>query len=258
MNPGQMKETTVSPTPVLDVRELAKSFTLHGIGGRVVHAFARVGFTVGRGELVALAGRSGAGKSSVIKCVFRTYRASAGSMWFSPASGEPVDLAALPDRDVADLREREIGYVSQFLRAEPRRGALDVVARAGVRRGMDPGRAREAAADVLGRLRLDRDLWQTYPTLLSGGEQQRVNLASALLAPPRLLLLDEPVSALDPANREAVLALVEDLVAGGTAVLTILHDHDAIRRLASRVVLMSGGRVVAAGEPDAVLTGAGA
>jgi alpha-D-ribose 1-methylphosphonate 5-triphosphate synthase subunit PhnL len=240
-------------TPVLDVRGLAKSFTLHGIGGRIVHAFSGVDFTVGAGELVALAGRSGAGKSSVIKTVFRTYRPTAGSVGFVPSSGPPVDLAALPDADVADLREREIGYVSQFLRAEPRRGVLDVVARAGVRRGMEAGRAREAAADVLGALRLDRELWDTYPTLLSGGEQQRVNLASALLAPPRLLLLDEPVSALDPANREAVLSMISSIVADGTAVLTILHDHAAIRRLADRVVLMAEGRVAAAGEPASVL-----
>ena len=135
-------------------------------------------------------------------------------------------------------------------------GDKDLVARAGVRRGMEPGHARDAAADVLARLRLDRELWQTYPTLLSGGEQQRVNLASALLAPPRLLLLDEPVSALDPANREAVLAMIEALVAGGTAVLSILHDHDAIRRLATRVVLMAQGRVVDAGDPSTVLAAA--
>jgi alpha-D-ribose 1-methylphosphonate 5-triphosphate synthase subunit PhnL len=248
----------VSTTPVLDVRGLAKEFILHGIGGRVVPAFAGVDLAVDAGELVALAGGSGAGKSSVIKCVYRTYRPTAGSVRFTPASGEPVDLTALSDTEVADLREREIGYVSQFLRAEPRRGVLDVVARAGVRRGMDAGTAREAAADVLARLRLERELWQTYPTLLSGGEQQRVNLASALLAPPRLLLLDEPVSALDPANREAVLAMVEALVAGGAAVLTILHDHDAIRRLAARVVLMANGRVVDAGAPETVLARAAA
>ena len=96
-----MKGTQV--TPVLDVRGLAKSFTLHGIGGRVVHAFSGVDFTVAPGELVALAGRSGAGKSSVIKAVYRTYRPTAGTVMFAPATGEPVDLAALPDADVADL-----------------------------------------------------------------------------------------------------------------------------------------------------------
>lgn len=240
-------------TPVLQVDELVKSFTLHGIGGRVVPAFAGVSLSVAAGEFVALAGKSGAGKSSLLKCIYRTYRPIAGSVVYRDSAGRSHDLTELPDDAMADLREHEIGYVSQFLRAEPRRGALDVVARAGARRGLDPTRAREAARTVLRRLNLDEDLWETYPTLLSGGEQQRVNLAAAILEPPRLLLLDEPVSALDPANREAVLQLVGELTQRQVAVLAVLHDLPAIRRLADRVVLLDHGGVAAAGRPDDVL-----
>ncbi len=240
-------------TSLLSVRGLEKSFVLHGIGGRVVKAFSDVSFDVRAGHLTALAGSSGAGKSSILKCIYRTYLPSAGRVELERASGAMANLAALNDRDIADLRQREIGYVSQFLRAEPRRGCLDVVVRAGVRRGLDEDHARRAAASVLERLNVPSDLWYTYPTLLSGGEQQRVNLAAATLAPPRLLLLDEPVSALDPANRAAAMALVDDLVARGVGVLAVFHDTEAMRRHASEVVLLGNGAVLASGPPAEVL-----
>lgn len=226
---------------MLEVRDLRKVFVLHNIGGRTVTALDGVSLDVGPGEHVALAGTSGAGKSSLLKCVYRTYLPTSGTVRF-----DGTDLVTLSDAAVADLRQRDVGYVSQFLRAEPRRGAVDVVARAGVRRGLDPDAAREAAADALERLRLDRSLWATYPSMLSGGEQQRVNLAAATIEPPRLLLLDEPVSALDPVNREAVLQLVESLVHRGVGVLSVFHDHDVIDRVATRVVHLERGRVVEA------------
>jgi alpha-D-ribose 1-methylphosphonate 5-triphosphate synthase subunit PhnL len=89
--------------------------------------------------------------------------------------------------------------------------------------------------------------------VLSGGERQRVNLAAGTVSPPRLLLLDEPVSALDPANRELALNLVESLTSQGVAVLAVFHDLDAIRRLATRVLRLDGGRITAEGTADDVL-----
>lgn len=242
--------------PILSVRGLRKSFTLHAVDGRTVSGLNGVDLDVGAGEHVALAGTSGAGKSSLLKCVYRTYLPTSGEVWFRRADGADVELTAMSDADLADLREHEIGYVSQFLRAEPRRGVLDVVARAGIRRGMDLDEARDAAALALTRVNIAERLWATYPTLLSGGEKQRVNLAAGTIAPPRLLLLDEPVSALDPENREAVLDLIADLTTGGTAVLAVFHDLDAMLRLASRVVLMRHGAVVADGDPSSVLAAA--
>lgn len=248
-----MTKLDVAASPVLTVRGLAKSFVLHGIGGRVVRAFSDVNLDVYAGRLTALAGSSGAGKSSILKCIYRTYLPSAGRVVLTTSDGETVDLVGLGDREMADLRQREIGYVSQFLRAEPRRGCLDVVVRAGVRRGLTVAHAHQAAEAVLTRLNVAADLWGTYPTLLSGGEQQRVNFAAATLAPPRVLLLDEPVSALDPANRAAAMGVVDDLVARGVGVLAVFHDVDAIRRHAAEVVLLRGGAVVATGPPDVVL-----
>ena len=89
--------------------------------------------------------------------------------------------------------------------------------------------------------------------MLSGGEKQRVNLAAGTISPPRLLLLDEPVSALDPANREAALDLIDDLTAQGVAVLAVFHDLDAMHRLATRVVVFRDGVIVDEGVPSLVL-----
>ena len=243
----------MKPEPVLRVCGLHKQFVLHNIDGRTVVALHGVDLDVFGGEHVALAGSSGAGKSSLLRCIYRTYLPTTGSVALRLSDGRNVTLTGLGDRAMDRLRGRELGYVSQFLRAEPRRGALDIVARAGVHRGMAWDDAREAAAVSLRRLNIDEALWDVYATVLSGGEKQRVNLAAGTISPPRLLLLDEPVSALDPANREAALDLIADLTDHGVAVLAVFHDLDAMARLATRVVLMRDGRIADQGPPETVL-----
>lgn len=236
--------TDSDDAPLLMIRGLEKRFVLHEVDGREIIGLRGVDLDVAEGDHVALAGTSGAGKSSLLKCVHRTYLADAGSIVYRCADGTRVDLVRLADHDVADLRAREIGYVSQFLRAEPRRGVLDVVTRSAVRMGLPADDARDAAASVLRRLAIGEELWHTFPTLLSGGEKQRVNLASGIVVPPRLLLLDEPVSALDPTNRAAVLDVIADLTGAGATVLSVFHDLDAMHRLADRIVDLADGRVV--------------
>jgi alpha-D-ribose 1-methylphosphonate 5-triphosphate synthase subunit PhnL len=240
---------------VLSVRALRKSFTLHTIDGRVVHSLHGVDLDVRAGEHVALAGPSGAGKSSLLRCVNRTYLPDSGSVVLHTAAGEQIDLTGQPDRAVARIRGREFGYVSQFLNAPPRTGPLDVVAATARRRGLDRAQARDAAVEALRRLNLEEALWDVDCSVLSGGERQRVNVAAGTVSPPRLLLLDEPVSALDPANREAALDVISTLTAQGVAVLAVFHDLDAMRRLASRVVLMRDGRIVGDGSPREMLEG---
>lgn len=238
---------------ILSVRGLSKDFVLHTIDGRRVEALRGVDLDILSGEHVALAGSSGAGKSSLLKCIYRTYEPSAGSVVLRLRSGSRIDLTSLSDQEMSYLRGRDIGYVSQFLRAEPRRGPLDIVARAGVSRGMDRNTARDAAAVSLKRLNIDEKLWDVHASVLSGGEKQRINLAAGTISSPQLLLLDEPVSALDPANREAALDLIGDLATQGVAVLAVFHDAEAMERLASRIVLMRDGRVESSGEPSSML-----
>lgn len=238
---------------VLRVRGLTKDFVLHNVDGRTVDGLRGVDLDVSAGEHVALAGSSGAGKSSLLKCVYRTYLPTTGSVELDTSDGRRIDLVPLADHELAALRGRELGYVSQFLHAPPRRSPLEIVTRAAVFRGLARDDASEAAAASLKRLHLDEALWDVYANVLSGGERQRVNLAAGTVSPPRLLLLDEPVSALDPANREAALDLIDGLTRQGVAVLAVFHDLDAMARLADRVVVMSDGRIAESGTPSTIL-----
>jgi alpha-D-ribose 1-methylphosphonate 5-triphosphate synthase subunit PhnL len=238
-------------TPILSVRNLSKSFTLHAIGRKVVSLRA-VSLTVRAGEHLAMAGASGAGKSSLLRCIYRNYLPDEGTVLLHD-EGRVTDLTALDDRAMARLRGRDFGYVSQFLSAPPRQGPLRLVTNAALRRGLSPIDAKQAAADSLHKLGIEEPLWATDCSVLSGGERQRVNLAAGTVSPPRLLLLDEPVSALDPANRDLALEVIENLRHQDVSVLAIYHDMGVIRRVANRVVVMESGRITADGAANDVL-----
>lgn len=232
-----------SDTPMIQVRNLGKQITLHILGGAVIEPFSDVSFDVAEGEFVAIVGASGSGKSSVIKALHRTYLATSGQALYRTADGETLDLASIPDRRVLELRRRELGFVSQFLKVEPRVPALDIVARPLIRKGIDEFDAREKAKGLLARLDIPERLWHSYPALFSGGEQQRINIARALITEPRVLLADEPTSALDATNTARVVDALVEARKRGLTVIGVFHDIDLIERIADRVVVMEKGRV---------------
>lgn len=252
-----MTDTTPTPQPAgarpaLAVRNLTKTFTMHAIGGRVVDSLRGVSFDMRAGEHVAIAGASGAGKSSLLRCVYRNYLPDSGSVVLHTPERD-IELTGLPDRAMARLRGRDFGYVSQFLDAPPRTGPLELVTAAALRRGHSREDSRTLAERALESLGINPMLWEIDCSVLSGGERQRVNLAAGVVSPPRLLLLDEPVSALDPANRERALTLIDDLARQQVAVLAVYHDMAIIRRLAGRVLVMEDGLITDDGTPDTVL-----
>ena len=156
-------------------------------------------------------------------------------------------MASAADETVVGLRGSEIGLVSQFLRPTPRVGAADLVAGPLLGRGVAQAVARERAIALLRRLHLSVDLLDGYPALFSGGEQQRVNVARALIEPPRLLLLDEPTSALDTSNQEIIVDLLAETRGAGSTIVGIFHDLDLVRRLADGYLHFRDGRLVATG-----------
>lgn len=221
---------------MLTVERLNKQFTLHILGGKTIEACRDISFQVPEGSFLGLSGPSGAGKSTVLKCVYRTYTVDSGCICYQSASHGAVDLATAPDRLVIDLREREMGYVSQFLRVIPRVSALDLVMEPIItRNGVSRETARTRALGLLDRLRIPPSLFDAYPATFSGGEQQRINIARAVGWQPRFLLLDEPTASLDRASVEVVLAILKDLRKSGTTMLGIFHDPALMAAIADTV-----------------------
>lgn len=231
--------------PALDISHLSKRFVLHIRGGLRLSALESATFRVARGEFTGLVGHSGSGKSTLLKCLFRTYLPDAGSALYRSPSGDTIDLATADDHTMLRLRGSGLGYVSQSLRVIPRVTVEKTVARQLVARGTSEAEALAEARHLLSRLNLAESLWDSYPALLSGGEQQRVNVARALISNPDLLLLDEPTSALDAFNQAAVVELLSERLAAGATMVGAFHDAPSLRRLASQVVRLSVGEVIA-------------
>lgn len=228
----------------LKVRDLHKTFELHILRGKQVLGFDDISFDVPEGSFVGIAGASGSGKSSLLKCLYRTYLVDGGTIEYTLQNGTTIDVVNASDDVVLDLRAAELGYVSQFLRPTPRVTAIDLAARPLVRRGMSARDAHDRVKEYFVRLELPRDLWDGYPILFSGGEQQRVNLARALASQPRLLLLDEPTSALDGSLQREVVRLLAEARDRGTTMVGVMHDTALLTALSDELLTMERGRVV--------------
>jgi alpha-D-ribose 1-methylphosphonate 5-triphosphate synthase subunit PhnL len=235
---------------ILTIDNLSKTFAMHVLGETRVIGLHDVSFAVEEDEFLGVVGRSGSGKSSLLKCLNRTYEPTGGHARYESRNG-PIDLATCPEREVLALRSGEIGYASQFLDEIPRVPAVNVVARPLRESGVAPADARNRAADLLERLRLPDDLFEAYPATFSGGERQRVNLARAIAPRPRLLLLDEPTSALDPETRAAAIDLLRTYLDDGTTVIGVFHKRDVIEDLTDRVVVLDDAVVTQVTDTDA-------
>ena len=219
---------------MISVRGLDKTFTLHTQGGTVIPVFSGLDLDVAAGECVALAGSSGAGKSSLICTLYGNYRPQAGTVRIRH-EGAMVDIATASPRQVLDIRRKTMGYVSQFLRVVPRVPALDVVAEPLAALTGDVKEARDRAAFLLRRLNIPSALWSLPPATFSGGEQQRVNIARGFSLEYPVLLLDEPTASLDAENRRVVVGLINEAKARGTAVVGIFHDEEVRDLVADRL-----------------------
>ena len=223
---------------ILRVEGYAKQFYLHS-RQRLIPSAAQVDLSVRAGQLTALIGPTGAGKSSVLKGIYRTYLPNAGRLLYTDAQGHTLDLALASEHHILELRQREIGFVTQFLHCLPRQPALDVVAEPLLIRGVTREAARQQAAGLLERLAVPQRLWGVPPATFSGGEKQRINLARGLIARPRLLLLDEPTASLDTATTEHVITLIQEMKQDGVGMIAIFHHAALVERLADAVVELS-------------------
>lgn len=207
--------------PILEVKNLSKIFQIHHLK-REIPVFQNLTFDLSPGQFLLVSGPNGTGKSTLLRCLYRTYLPTNGEAHYHSQYGS-IDLAHAADVDIMILRQREIGFVTQFLRPRPRVSALELVAEPLLAMGSALEDALSRAESLLNQFGLKRDLWQAYPTTFSGGEQQKVNLARAFIAPRRLLLLDEPTASLDVNARLSLAEQLNTLKEQGVAMLGVFH-----------------------------------
>lgn len=241
MNTPQLKtpqsSIKLSPNTLLYATGIYKSFTLHNQGGIELPVLNNASLEVKAGECVALTGESGSGKSTLMKSLYGNYGVDVGEIWLKHKS-HWVDLVQLQPHEIIEVRQKTIGYVSQFLRVIPRVSALDVAAEPLLELGINIDRAYQEIKELFSRLNLPERLWQLSPTTFSGGEKQRVNIARALAVDYPIFLLDEPTSALDAKNRQVVVELLIEKKKQGCALIGIFHDQEVRDNLFTRELIL--------------------
>lgn len=221
---------------MLKADNLSKVFNIHILGDKVIEGCDGVSFIVERGKFLGISGPSGAGKSTILKCIYRTYLPTGGDIWYDSVLYGRVNLATIADHMVIGLRHKEIGYVSQFLKVIPRVSAINIAAEPLLlKNGTSPEEAKTKAGELLERLNIPPKLFDAYPATFSGGEQQRVNIARAIIWKPRLLLLDEPTASLDKGSTAIVAELLKELRSEGTSMVGIFHDEKLMESITDRV-----------------------
>jgi len=246
---------------LLAVEHLRKFFPiLQGFVRRqvgVVRAVDDVSFTIDERETLSLVGESGCGKSSTARCIIRAIQPTDGQINFRTRAGAVVDLAQVSSRAMRPMR-RDIQFVFQdpYSSLNPRMTVFDIVAEPLLVFGMRSRREREErVAELLRKVGLRPEHMVRFPHAFSGGQRQRIGIARALALNPRLIVLDEPVSALDVSVQSQVLNLLLDLQSElGLTYLFIAHDLSVVRHVSDRVAVMYVGQIVETATTDELYT----
>ncbi len=237
--------------PLLEVRGLKKHFPItRGFLNRTVgqvRAVDGVDFTLAEGETLGLVGESGCGKTTAARCILRAIDPTGGEILYHTRDGRSVDLATAPAATLAGLRaEIQMVFQDPFGSLNPRMNLLDNVGEPLLVNGMkNRGERADRVAELLRLVGLRPEFMHRFPHAFSGGQRQRIGIARALATNPRLVVADEPVSALDVSVQAQVLNLLLELQARlGLTFLFVAHDLSVVRHICDRVAVMYVGRIV--------------
>ena len=238
-----MKNSAVKTekSELLNVRNLVKHFPIDN-SLDVVKAVDGVSFDIKSGETLGLVGESGCGKSTVGRCLLRLHEPTSGEILF-----EGKNIVGLPNRDMQLLRrEMQIIFQDPYASLNPRLSILSIISEPLKIHGIGTKAEREAkTAELLKKVGLDPNYMRRYPHEFSGGQRQRIGIARALALNPKLIICDEPVSALDVSVQAQVVNLLQDLQAEfGLTYLFISHGLAVVEHISNRVAVMYLGKIV--------------
>ena len=247
----------MDPTPLLRVQNLVKRFPIRsGVLSRVtdhVHAVDGVSLDIQAGETLGLVGESGCGKSTTGRCILRLIEPSAGEIWFDGRNVTHLDKRA----HRALTREMQIIFQDPFASLDPRMQVGRIIGEAMVihRLARNARERQDRVVQLLETVGLHPDHLHRFPHEFSGGQRQRIGIARALAVNPKLIVCDEPVSALDVSIQAQVINLLEDLQQQlGLTYLFIAHDLSVVEHISTRVAVMYLGRIVEVAPSRALYT----
>jgi peptide/nickel transport system ATP-binding protein len=240
--------------PILAVENLTRHYETRGFLGRgrfVVKAVDGVSFKIAQGETFGLVGESGSGKSTTGRLVLRLEEPTAGRIWF-----EGREITGLGAGDLKPVRRRmQIVFQDPYAALNPRMTVGDFVGEPLIVHGLagDRAKLRERVGALFSQVGLDPRFMDRYPHQFSGGQRQRIGIARALALEPRLIVADEPITALDVSIQAQIVNLFQDLQEQlGLAYLFIAHDLSMVRYLCQRLAVMWRGRIVETGPTEAI------
>jgi peptide/nickel transport system ATP-binding protein len=241
---------------LLEVRNLKMHFPIQqGFFRRVVgyvRAVDGVSFFIREGETLGLVGESGCGKTTAGRCILRAYEPTAGEVLFR-ANGEMVNVLSLTKKELAPIRRQmQIIFQDPFSSLNPRMTVMDIISEPLVVNGLAHGADLKAQVrDLLEAVGLRAQHMSRYPYAFSGGQRQRIGIARALALRPKLVVCDEPVSALDVSIQAQTLNLLEDLQKEfGLTYLFVAHDLSVVEHISDRVAVMYLGNLVELAKAD--------
>lgn len=245
---------------ILEVKDLKQHFPVrHGLLQRIVgyiKAVDGVNFFLRGNEALGLVGESGCGKTTVGRTVLRLYDPTDGEIWYRKGDGERVDVAKITQTEMKPLR-REMRMIFQdpFSSLNPRLTVKDIIGEPLIIHKVASGQSVEnRVAELMTAVGLDPNYMRRYPHEFSGGQRQRIGLARTLALSPRLIIADEPVSALDVSIQAQVLNLLQTVKDDlGLTLLFIAHDLSVVEHMCDRIAVMYVGKIVEMAESEELL-----
>ena len=229
---GEMPQAIDYNKPVIEFKGVSKTYPSG------THALEDVNIRINKGEFAFIVGSSGAGKSTFMKLIMREEKANTGTIMVNG-----FNLTKMRNKEIPMLR-RTMGIVFQDFRLIPKMNVFENVAFAMHVVGAGNREIRKEVAKALAKVGLG-DKARSMPNELSGGEQQRVGLARALVNSPDLIIADEPTGNVDPNMSYEIVTLLTEINLRGTTVLMVTHDHSLVRDFKHRVIMLDSGRIVA-------------